>query len=353
MDLDVPLAETMSDVTRICHRRDDSLDADIKPDLDGPLILTFAKHVDGKRVGEPIPITIVGRPNDVTTKRKHYWIYSSLGYGKSTTVRVELRDKFNAVSLPDPRNAFNIPSTAQFLVLDDSSRIPMSQLKRLTGGNAAAGYLHRKSYHRRYVPRADVQFVILNSHSPYEVYAKKGKRMDAADMQVFDECFHVIRLDGSNADEKLTFTVPSDLIKRTKALSRYEFREAMYKILYDKIRFLNEMGVLTCVSVRDVLAESYRLYLDRFEHKKRVLSTDTFLLYLRSLLHEGDVAVYEGVHTKYARVKGYTTAKEGTTVIVPVMRRPDWHTRHTVWMDDEDEDALHLAMDLFEDGLLV
>jgi hypothetical protein len=338
IDPDVPLVDlvrrgdiTMSEVASIsCGRaalKQEQIDLEhkSKPDLDGPLILTFGKHVNGKMVGKPIPVTIIGRPNDALTKRKHYWIYSSAGYGKSTTVDIELEDKFNAASLQHAQNAVNIPSTAQFLILDecqDTNRIPIAQLKGLTGGKASKSYLNRKSFGQSYVPRADAQFIIMSNFSPYEVYAnKKTGRLNATDMAALEERFNIIRLDGRNEDER-------SMYGDVRALSAYELREAMYAVLYDAYSFLNKHKLLKKTHVRDALVKCYTMYKNSREHSKRVVSTDTFLMYLQSLLHDDDVAVYERVHKDYALTKeyGFNAIDVGETiVIVPVMQRPDWH----------------------------
>jgi hypothetical protein len=349
IDPDVPLIDlvrkgdiTMSEVASISSGRaalkQEQIDMEhkSKPDLEGPHVLTFGRYVNGQREGPPIPVTIFGRPGDLLTKCKHYWIYSSPGHGKSTTARLDLVDKFSAAFVPHAQNAVNVPATAHLLILDEvgpDNRIPITQLKGLSGGNAATSFLNRKSYGQSYVPREDAQFIILGNHSPYEVYANKKKgRMDGMDLQAIEERFHIVRLDGSNADERAKFA-------DVKALTTYEFHEALYKVLYDKNRFLNEQGMLTKFELRDALDESYRMYLDRFAHSEQNLNTRTFLLYLRSLLHESDVRVYEQVHRDYANTKAYvynTVAVGETIVRVPVMQRPDWHREDENSPDSDD-----------------
>jgi hypothetical protein len=200
--------------------------------------------------------------------------------------------------------------------------IPIAQLKGLAGGDASTSFLNRKSYGQSFVPRKDAQFIILSNHSPYEVYADKKKgRMDCTDMQAIEERFHVIRLDGPNTEERARFA-------DVKVLTKYEFHEAMYEVLYDKNRFLNKHGMLTKGELRDALTESYRMYLDRHAHRKKSLNTRAFLLYMRSLLHEDDLPIYEQVHQDYAVTKCYTdnAGAVGETIVrVPVMQRPDTH----------------------------
>jgi hypothetical protein len=251
---------------------------------------------------------------------------------------LELVDKFSAAFVPHAQNAVNVPATAQLLILDEvgpTNCIPIAQLKGLAGGNASTSFLNRKSYGQSFVPRNDAQFIMLSNHSPYEVYADKKKgRMDYTDMQAIEERFHVIRLDGCNAEERARFA-------DVKALSKYEFHEAMYGVLYDKNRFLNKHGMLTKGELRDALAESYRMYLDRYAHGRKNLNTRTFLLYLRSILHKDDLPIYEQVHRDYAVTKRYVsnTVAVGETIIsVPVMERPDTHMVAPVEDPPEEED---------------
>jgi hypothetical protein len=87
--------------------------------------------------------------------------------------------------------------------------------------------------------------------------------------------------------------------------------------------------MLCKVHIRDALAKCYNMYLDRFSENGRVtFCTDTFLIYLESLLHEDDLPIYEQVHRDYSRITCYgknTMAVDETMVRVPVMQRPDTH----------------------------
>ena len=203
----------MMDVSSIANARshltqeERDWEGDHLPDLDGPLTIRYQKHVDGNLVpdGPFKDVTIVGRPGDLEAKRKHYWIYSSPGFGKTTATRLELVNKYKAAFLPHPQNAVNVSNNAQFLIMDEvgpNRRIPMEQLKGLTCGDASTSYLNRKHYGQSYVPRKDVQFIFLSSYSPYNVYAKQRtkriRRMDSVDMLSIEERFNIIRLDGDN-----------------------------------------------------------------------------------------------------------------------------------------------------------
>jgi hypothetical protein len=325
-DIKASEARNISKARVILAQEDVDWETKSRPDLKGPCVLTFDRYINGRREGPSVDVTIVGRPSNFRIKQKHYWIYSSPAYDKSTTVGFDLVEKFSAAFIPDPENAVNVPTTAQLLILDEASsnrRIPIGQLRGLTGGFASTSYLNRRAYGQSFIPREDAQFIILSRHSPYEVYAeKKTGRMSYMNTLSIESRFNVIRLDGRNMDEKIRFA-------DVKALTKYEFNEALYQVLYDANRKLNQHGMLRKVHIRNALARCYSLYMDRFSKDGNViLSTDTFLVYMQSLLHEGDLPVYEQVHRDYARCTGYRSNKmrvDETMVRVPVMQRPDTH----------------------------
>jgi hypothetical protein len=117
----------MADVSNIANARghltqeEKDWASDHLPDLEGPVTVRYRKHVDG----EPVPdgpfkdVTFVGRPNDLMAKRKHYWVYSGPGYGKTTTTRLELLDKYKAAIVPHPNNAVNVSDQAHLLIFDE------------------------------------------------------------------------------------------------------------------------------------------------------------------------------------------------------------------------------------------
>jgi hypothetical protein len=283
-----------------------------KPDLKGPLILSF-----GQKAGPSIDVTIVGHPDGVLVKKKHYWLYSSIPCGKSTTIQRDLIDKFNAAWLRNPKNA-NIPASTQFIVLDDATPrhcIPYGQLRGLAGGFADHSCLETRRFPGAFIPRKDAQFIILSRKSPYEVYAdKRMGRMEYMSTLSIEARFHIINLDGNRLDDRIRFADP-------KALSQDEFDEALFKILYDRLEHANKSGCLRQHDVRDSLARAYNLYVRRHEI---IACHELFLDHLRDLLHKDDYPVYEAVHKKYMKQKGY--AKVGnrveTIVRVPVMQRP-------------------------------
>ena len=330
----------MSDVPNIANARshlkqeEQDFASENLPDLDGPLTIRYRKYVDGAPVpdGPYMDVTIEGRPNDLMAKRKHYWIYSGPGYGKTTTTRLEVVDKYKAAIVPHPKNAVNVPNTAQLLVIDEvgpTRKIPIEQLKGLTCGDASTSFLNRKFYGQSYVPRKDAQLIILSNLSPYNVYSnyRKGKdrRMESVDVQAMEERFHIIRLDGDNLEEKRRFV-------DVEVLTPYEFKETLYETLYDRNKMLNDSGLLTKVHVRDSMEACYKLYLDRLAYKKQNLSTEIFMLFMRSLVHEDDWPIYEEVHRDYGHVKGYfynTRAVDETHIRLPACKRPPTHVPPT------------------------
>jgi hypothetical protein len=327
-----------------CHLMQESKDCalDHLPDLDGPVTLRYRKHVDGVPVpnGPFKDVTFIGRPDQLLVKRKHYWMYSGPGFGKSTTTRQELVEKYKAALVPHPKNAVNIPDNAQLLVFDEigpNRKVPIEQLKGLCGGDSSSSYLNRKSYGQSYVPRKDAQLVILSNHSPYDVYAKyrtgRDRRIDTVDMQALEERFHVIRLDGDNLDEKRNYV-------NMGALSEYEYTETLYERMYDNLETLSTDGILKKVHIRDALKDCYQLYLDRHAHRKQILSTDTFIRFVRSFVHEDDWPVFEEVHRQYAQTNFYgynTVAVDDTIVKLPARRRPDAHVPPTPFQPTKEE----------------
>jgi hypothetical protein len=170
------------------------------------------------------------------------------------------------------------------------------------------------------VPRKDAQIIVLTNHSPYSVYGKYRKngpkRMDPVDMVAIEERFNIIRLDGDNLAEKRKYVC-------MEALSEYEYLETLYGHLYDNFETLINGGFLKKVHVRDALKTCYQLYLDRNASSGQVLSTDTFILFLRTVVDESDWPVFQEVHRQYARTNfyGYNAVDVDETIVTLSGRR--------------------------------
>lgn len=235
-----------------------------RPRLCGDKVLNFYRYGDDRNpTGDPIPVTIVGMPDAVDVKRKHYWIYSILGnYGKTRTLEKEIEDVYSSTMISDVNNAYNLCDRSQFVMVDSygpRNKFELSQFNGLTSGNASKSHINRKSYGQSFVPRPDAQFIIASNPSPYETYAeydrKSGRRViPQSALNTIEARFHIIRLDGSDMDEK--FIDP-------EYLSDEEFVKQVRWTFYHTCSRVMALGCLTSQEVRDGLAKCYVLLSSR------------------------------------------------------------------------------------------
>jgi hypothetical protein len=310
---DALVSEVSQIVAMRTHLEEEDADAKNKgrPDLNGEINLWFRKYdKDGPSPdGAAKVVTITGYPQRDLVKQKHYWIYSSPGWGKSTVTRRKFVMQFNAAFLPHPKNACKVPKTAQFLVVDEVSpveRIPLTQLKRLTCGDASEGYINRKSYGESYVPRSDMQLIILSNHSPYEVYSKAmggGRGMDGREgcrrvtkrtidgitLKAIEDRFNIIRLDGPNSLVRRNFV-------EMKELSDADFDHLIRCQVFNRMRRTNNAGRLKMSHIVNVMTECFDLYLRREQEADEFIDTDMFMAYLQTIVPCEDWHVYEAAH---------------------------------------------------------
>ncbi|ELT94158.1 hypothetical protein CAPTEDRAFT_227980 [Capitella teleta] len=281
-DVSVKDVVTLNHVRDILHEESVTMDFERRPDLDGPVHLTFRLYdEEGRPVplpegtpparGGPTNVDIVGRPNSLDNKKKHYWIYSKApNYGKSYTMCTELVGRYKAAFLADANNAMNIPANCQFLIMDEvgpSNRVPINQLKALCGGNASVSSLNRKSYGRSYVPRGDAQFIILSNHSPYDTYAvtdqkTKLRKINADVIEPLEHRFSIIRLDGDNREEKVKYM-------EVAKLNAEDYQWHLRNTFYETLRLVNSLGGVSTKLVKTALAKLARL------HQARLSNTST------------------------------------------------------------------------------
>lgn len=267
-DIDITDVAAIASARRHLHEEDLTLQFEDKPDLLGDLVLHFQEYSQG---GHPIPdsiktdVTIVGRPDDIVTKKKHYWIYScTANYGKSTTIKKELVNVYKAIVVSHASNAMEVPSNAQFLIFDEFGSkkcIHIDDLKRMTGGDASDGCLNRKSYGKSYVPRSCAQIIILGNKSPYEVYSSydrnlKRNVMSGDDLSTLSARFEIIRLDGGDLAEKVKYI-------ETSLLAPEEYNEQMRDLIYKRSDNLIESDTLRAYDIRTSLEMCYDLYVSR------------------------------------------------------------------------------------------
>lgn len=196
------------------------------PDLDGDFETTFehwdmASNSDTfEQTGQfpPTNLKIVGLPTDTVTKRKHYYIYSRLpGFGKTFAMN-GFQAQINSYAVNDLNNWFDVPTSTQFLIIEEvgaGKMIPFGELKALTGGVAQRFRGNSKTHGSSFVPRKDVQVIMLSNVSMYEVYGewdnKLGRRVISTERaKQLEQRFHVVRLDGKVDDDKMKAMHPSD-----------------------------------------------------------------------------------------------------------------------------------------------
>ena len=144
------------------------------------------------------------KSNSERMKKKHYYIYSRApNYGKSI-MAYGLRQHLNADVVTDPNNFEGVRENAQFLIFDEyglQRKLKLDHLKLLTCGNGSFFGGNRKTAGASYVPRDDVQIIILSNVHLYEIYAdvwdnKEQKRyISQATADMLDTRFQIIKLD--------------------------------------------------------------------------------------------------------------------------------------------------------------
>lgn len=187
--------------------------SDLKADLTGEFVFRFEQYVPSMDdpstfvvcgVHEPVHVSLRGAVDDVSTKRKHLYVYSHAGGFGKTRELDRLRAAYNAHYVTDVRNWMNVPDRAQLLLFDEVSPKrcpPLADLKILTGGSATAFAGNCKSHGESFAPRADVQVVMMSNRSLYDVYgewdARLQRRVMSRDVaQQLDQRFIVVCLDG-------------------------------------------------------------------------------------------------------------------------------------------------------------
>ena len=178
----------------------------------------------------------LGEGNGLTHRKKHYMIYSSeSGWGKSTFVNYMLQNH-NADTYKEKDNFYNVRENIQFLIIDEySGQFSDDGLKLITSGNASNFNGKRKSYGSGWIPRPDLQLILLANKCSFKfhgVYNSKlqQKVLDFSLKDTFSQRFTCIKLDSSPIhDEQIDFIMqcmPSTLTdeERIKYLA-YQYHE--------------------------------------------------------------------------------------------------------------------------------
>ena len=199
--------------------------------LTGSITLSFRNPETKQIVCE---IEIRGFAGDTTTKRRHVYIYSMPGYGKSYMIRKKLLNDYRCVYITDIKNATDIPDHIQFLVIDEyggekksfiskgpnTAVLDIDVLKGITSGNASSKGINRKSHGASFVPCEDAQLIILSNVSIYEAHSKysneeKRRVIDSVLLKAIDQRFFVHCVDEGgeemNRKNKLMVTPYGDM----------------------------------------------------------------------------------------------------------------------------------------------
>ena len=105
---------------------------------------------------------------------------------------------------------------AQFLIIDEygpDKRMLMSQLKSLTSGSPKSSFAgNRKSYGASFVPRNDVQVIILSNHHLFYCMGRgREHKISPVDADALRDRFHIIKMDtgaGTEEDDAKRYVEP-------------------------------------------------------------------------------------------------------------------------------------------------
>jgi hypothetical protein len=325
------------DVGRLHHARSviqDDMRNNIfsqKADLHGDVVLEFGLYDKKGRLLPPGPtkklgartkVVISGMPGQYYAKQKHWWIYSKDGNrGKTTTVCEAIVGPYKAIFIADIRNAMSLPTDAQFIVIDEvasSNKPSIAQLKALTSGSADIGSINRKSYGQSYIPRRDAQFIILSNQSPYDVYAvtdprTKLRRCRDHDMGPLECRFHIIRLDGDDAEEKALWYHP-------KSLSFDDYMWHLRYAFYEEVRLANSSGNCSTALVKRAMTKIYKIHMMR--HEGTGVTFKTMAKELQHALHPDDYRVLLDVFNRFMTEQNIPPCPESLEYVVHFAHDP-------------------------------
>lgn len=193
------------------------------PELKGTITWTHTHYIENKETKkwQPNPeapvieVSFTGT-DDLEAKKKHLWIYSKKpSWGKSTTIRKEILEKYNSDVIQDVDNTVNTTVGVKIIVIEEYSptkKVGIADFKAMTGGTASMGKFNNKMYGSSYIPDKAAQFIILSNHCPAEVYACGRQRfIDTDTLDQLNDRFMVYRLDGCHKAETTKWVDPASL----------------------------------------------------------------------------------------------------------------------------------------------
>ena len=236
-----------------------------RPCLYGQVTLLFPQRDKSGKIikGGPVrEVIIKGNPTEILVKKKHYYLFSLPGCGKSTEVRTKILNEYRAAFITDIKNAYDIPEHAQILIIDEyggsdttlyrqavntlkgSNKYVLDEdvLKGITAGDASGKAINRKSHGGSFVPTADMQLIILSNMSIYEAHAKyspaEGRRVvNKMLLEAIEQRFHVHCVDTELDPEEVTS-------KAKLMVTPYADMSAEEKKEFEEILFSTEKGQL-------------------------------------------------------------------------------------------------------------
>ena len=189
-------------------------ETDRNPDLEiGEFYVTLFQHGKYDRVSKQFislshkvyKLSINSAKEDKLAKQKHYWIYSDgPNYGKTYNLKI-FAEKYNAEFVSDLNNWMGVPNNVQFLIFDEYGGkrrlLDFNDFRALTSGYSPSVAFNCKSYGESYIPRKDVQVIVLSNSSPYEVYGSFDNKLqrkftDKDTIDLIQERFEVFKIGG-------------------------------------------------------------------------------------------------------------------------------------------------------------
>jgi len=213
-----------------------------------------------------------------------------------------------------------VPYNAQILVLDEvgyvHNRLSFENLKALTGGSASAFTGNCKTFGDSFIPRKDVQVIMLSNRPPYDIYGKwnaaLGRRiMTREEMDQFHDRFEVFRLDGSVDEDRAICSTPDEW-------SDEQFRSECKSIVDEMFESLTDQQPVEVNVSAMMMAVDTIVYLCRQREPKKKYTIYVRVVAVLTELDEGRFwpplvdtfnACYEGLATK-RRGRALETARD-------------------------------------------
>ena len=285
----------------IVKRRGAADDVDMRQDLVGVHSYTFEHYSEdpatsllrpsNKFPPTTVDISVPSQENMDKIKKRNWWIYSSAASMGKSFFLDHMTTEYNCTLVGDSKNLIGVAEDSQFMLFDECRNLlDVDGMKALTSGKGGVS-LNRKTYGKSFEPRKDVQVIVCCNKSIWEHYGtynqKTKRRVMAPDLvDQLETRFHVIKLDGPANEDRLEYVDPTMWSDR-------EAKLMLKKILYDRSRVLNEVGLLTENILRSVLHGMYVVHEDRWERAGVTTCVEHFCIVLAAFLVPHDKRAIE------------------------------------------------------------